>query len=81
MKKPTLIIVLAFFFSICLFSQEKTANQALQYKTESQADWPANLDAFIAVPDNHKILMENEKVWVLEVTLALGDTEEVHHHR
>jgi hypothetical protein len=43
--------------------------------------WQTNLDAVIAAPDNHKIIMENDKVRVLEVTLAPGETEEVHHHQ
>ncbi|HEY9168878.1 MAG TPA: hypothetical protein VIN72_05275 [Lutibacter sp.] len=71
------------------FSQvnRKTANQTYAYNSVDPHNlvelnnWSANLDAVIAVPDNHKILMENEKVRVLEVTLSPGETEEVHHHR
>ena len=35
----------------------------------------------IAAPRNHKILLENENVRVLDVTVAPGETEPVHSHR
>lgn len=82
--------ILIFFISIStVFSQEKekismktfTYNTADPHNLDEPIDWPANLDAVIAAPDNHKVLMENEKVRVLEVTLLPGETEEVHHHR
>lgn len=85
MKKINIRLVLLFIFvSInAVFSQEKdkTANQTLLYKTGNSADWPADQDAVIAAPKNHKILMENDKVRVLEVTLEPSETEEVHHHQ
>lgn len=75
-------------FVSAVFSQEKEklATQTFAYGSvdphfDDPDDWPANLDAVIAAPENHKILMENDKVRVLEVTLAPGETEEVHHHQ
>ena len=56
-------------------------NSIMAYKTGDPADWPAELDAVIAAPDNHKILIENEKVRVLEVTLLPGTVEPLHSHR
>lgn len=56
-------------------------NQKIDYKTGDPAAWPADLDAVIAAPKNHKILMENEKVRVLEVFLSPGETEPLHHHQ
>jgi len=55
--------------------------QPLPYQTGDPADWPPELDAVIAAPDNHTVLMENDQVRVLEVTLAPGELENLHHHR
>ena len=56
-------------------------NQKIDYKTGDPATWPAHLDAVIAAPKNHKILMENDQVRVLEVYLAPGEKEALHHHK
>jgi len=61
--------------------KDKKVTQSLAYKTGNPADWAANLDAVIAAPKNHKVLLENDKVRVLEVTLLPGETENIHHHR
>ena len=45
------------------------------------ASWAPELDAVVAAPRQHKVLFENEKLRVLEVTLEPGDEEPVHHHR
>ena len=42
--------------------------------------WPAHLDAMIAAPANHKLLMENEQVRVLETRIDPGETTPVHTH-
>jgi len=65
------------------FSQTKEAktDSNIIYKTGKPADWPKESDAVIAAPRNHKILLENENVRVLDVTLAPGETEPVHSHR
>lgn len=90
MKKfKTHLVLLFIFVSInAIFSQEneKIASQTFAYRSidphmDDPEDWPANLDAVIAAPKNHKILMENDKVRVLEVTLAPGEKEDVHHHQ
>jgi hypothetical protein len=86
----TYIATLILFFSISVaFSQEKEKNLDKSFAYNSvdphywdEPDyWPANLDAVIAAPKNHKILLKNDQVRVLEVTLAPGETEEIHHHR
>ena len=43
--------------------------------------WKPELDAVTAAPDNHKILLENEEVRVLEVTIAPHAQEPMHVHR
>ena len=42
--------------------------------------WPAELDAVAAAPKNHKVLLENDRVRVLDVTVAPGEREAVHAH-
>jgi hypothetical protein len=43
--------------------------------------WDPQLDAVTAAPRQHKVLFENDRLRVLEVTLEHGDEEPVHHHR
>ncbi|MFN0194971.1 MAG: hypothetical protein ACKVP5_23830 [Aestuariivirga sp.] len=45
------------------------------------ANWDPTLDAVAAAPKHHKVLFENAKLRVLEVTLEHEDEEPVHHHR
>ena len=65
------------------FSQNKETktDSSIIYKTGKPADWPKENDAVSAAPRNHKILLENENVRVLDVTVAPGETEAVHSHR
>ncbi|UCA56578.1 MULTISPECIES: nuclear transport factor 2 family protein [Aequorivita] len=75
--KIHLFLITLFVIIGSAFSQEKN----IVYKTGNPTDWPSELDAVIAAPKNHKILLENDKVRVLEVTLAPGEKEALHHHR
>jgi hypothetical protein len=43
--------------------------------------WDPAWDAVIAAPKHHKVLFENHRLRVLEVTLEPNDEEPVHHHR
>jgi len=45
------------------------------------AQWDPKLDAVIAAPAHHKVLFENDRLRVLEVTLQPDEEEPVHHHR
>lgn len=49
--------------------------------TADPSDWDPDLDAIVAAPKHHKVLFENERLRVLEVTLEPHDEEPVHHHR
>ncbi|MDC6350087.1 hypothetical protein PP178_00865 [Zeaxanthinibacter sp. PT1] len=84
MKSTDKILLVALciitLFSVPLSSQT-IDDQKLLYKTGNPADWPAEQDAVVSAPNNHKILLENDKVRVLEVTLAPNELEAVHHHR
>ena len=43
--------------------------------------WPDSLDAVVAAPRSHGIIYEDEKVRILHVTVAPGQTEPIHSHR
>ncbi|MDO7171245.1 hypothetical protein [Mariniflexile sp. AS56] len=66
--------------TISVFGQV-TDKQKLLYKSGNPVDWPQDQDAVVSAPNNHKILLENDKVRVLEVTLAPNELEPVHHHQ
>ena len=44
-------------------------------------DWPEELDALVAAPAHHSLLLENERVRVLETLIPPGETTAVHTHR
>ena len=44
-------------------------------------NYPAELDAVIAAPHSHEILLENEEVRVLKVIIPPGKKEPFHTHR
>ena len=43
--------------------------------------WPDDLDALIAAPANHQVLLENERVRVLQTVVAVAEITPVHTHR
>jgi quercetin dioxygenase-like cupin family protein len=43
--------------------------------------WPAELDALAAAPGSHRVLLDNDRVRVLEVTIAPGAREPEHTHQ
>jgi hypothetical protein len=44
-------------------------------------EWPDELDALMAAPEHHSLLLENERVRVLETLIPPGETTSVHTHR
>lgn len=42
--------------------------------------WPASLDAVAAAPKNHRVVLENDHVRVLDVTVQPGERENLHAH-
>ena len=44
-------------------------------------DWSDELDALVAAPAHHTLLLENERVRVLETRIPGGETTAVHTHR
>jgi predicted metal-dependent enzyme (double-stranded beta helix superfamily) len=43
--------------------------------------WPDSLDALVAAPDHHTLLLENDRVRVLITRIAPGDITPIHTHR
>jgi hypothetical protein len=43
--------------------------------------WPDSLDAIVAAPDHHTVVLENEQVRVLRTRIPPGQTVAVHTHR
>jgi hypothetical protein len=60
-----------------LLRGEMTAQNA----NSSQWNWPDSLDALIAAPKYHKLLLENDRVRVLDVRIPSGQTVPVHTHK
>ncbi len=84
LKLTVALICFASFMTTVTYGQtsgDKKTAQALLYKTGNPADWPKDQDAVISAKKNHKILMENDSVRVLEVTVLPGEKEAVHHHQ
>ena len=84
MKRTNHILLTVFcitLFSVTTVFGQSVESKNLTYKTGNPTDWPDHQDAVISAPKNHKILIENERVRVLEVTVLPNETEAVHHHR
>lgn len=45
-----------------------------------EMSWPKELDAMIAAPDHHTLLLENDQVRVLESIVRPGESTPVHTH-
>jgi hypothetical protein len=45
------------------------------------AEWPPELDALVAAPGHHRLLLENDTVRVLDTRIAPGETVPLHTHR
>lgn len=43
--------------------------------------WPDSMDALVAAPDHHTLLLENEKMRVVQTRILPGQTVPVHTHR
>jgi quercetin dioxygenase-like cupin family protein len=52
-----------------------------QKKSADGAAWPEEWDALVAAPRHHTLLMENERVRVLDARIAPGDMVPPHTHR
>lgn len=48
---------------------------------DEQPDWPIELDALVAAPRQHRLVLENASVRVLDTVIAPGEQTPVHTHR
>ena len=49
--------------------------------SDAENEWPEGLDAMVAAPDHHEILLENDHVRVLDSLVRPGESTPVHTHR
>lgn len=49
--------------------------------TAANWPWPAELDALIAAPKHHTLILENDRVRLLDTRIPVGETVPVHTHR
>ncbi|MEO5922702.1 MAG: hypothetical protein ABIR70_02645 [Bryobacteraceae bacterium] len=49
--------------------------------SNSSWPWPPELDALIAAPKHHTLVLENDRVRVLDTVIPVGETVPVHTHR
>jgi hypothetical protein len=47
----------------------------------SSWDWPDELDALVAAPENHHVMLENDQVRVIQTQVPVKATTPVHTHR
>ena len=61
---------------------EPSISSPLAAANSAKADckWSDDLDAVRAAPANHRVLLENERVRVLDVTVLPGERENLHAH-
>ena len=71
--------VLVATFFIGTLATQATAQTASAFGPKA-CPWSASLDAPTAAPENHKVVFENERVRVLDVTVAVGGREKLHAH-
>ena len=57
------------------------ADNAMCAGRETVAQWDPDQEAVKAAPKNHRVLLENDELRVLEVTVRPGERENAHHHR
>jgi quercetin dioxygenase-like cupin family protein len=56
-------------------------NQHDTEKSTPEQEWPDALDAMVAAPEHHEVLLENERVRVIDSRIKPGDTVPIHTHR
>ena len=75
MKKliPIIVMILAISCGDPSSHDEHTEIEKMEYQD--------SLDAVAAAPKSHEVLLENDRVRVLRVTIAPGEKEPMHHHK
>lgn len=60
---------------------EEKARQLLDGVSDHPSAWPPELDALQAAPAQHRLLLENDRVRVLDTRIAPGERTPVHTHQ
>ncbi len=69
------VLVVVLLISSCVRETES------EMSNQESSQWPDSLDAVVAAPASHNIMLENEQVRVLEVIVRPGEKEPMHHHK
>ena len=69
------VLVVVILISSCVRETES------EMSNQESSQWPDSLDAVVAAPASHNIMLENEQVRVLEVIVRPGEKEPMHHHK
>jgi hypothetical protein len=60
--------------------QNPISNNPISHNS-SDWPWPDSLDALVAAPDHHQLLLEDDRVRVLHTHIPAGDVVPLHTHR
>jgi hypothetical protein len=58
-----------------------SADNSTVSKVSESWPWPDSLDALAAAPEHHALLLEDDRVRVLQTTIPAGDVVPLHTHR
>ena len=81
MKTCLPLATVCFLAALTLYACSSNSSPQAKAPGERAPTWPETLDAVIAAPENHKILLENDRVRVLQVTIKPHEKEPLHGHR
>jgi hypothetical protein len=79
-KAIAFLLIASWFLFGCAAPQRGMPIAAAKDGTVSW-QWPNSMDAVSAAPKNHKVLYEDERVRILEVTVEPGEKENMHYHQ
>jgi hypothetical protein len=74
------VVSLEFSFSGSGFSRDCVSQDSAAQKL-TPWPWPDALDALVAAPAHHRLLLEDKRVRVLHTRIAAGDVVPLHTHR
>jgi len=80
MKSVPSLLIGTLLLSGCVAAQH---TKPVNTTTDATASWPwsSSMDAVNAAPKNHKVLYEDDRVRILEVTVQPGEKENMHTHQ
>jgi hypothetical protein len=79
-KSTALLFIVPLLLAGCVATQPGKP-VATEKDASAAWPWPDSMDAVNAAPKNHKVLYEDDKIRILEVTVEPGEKENMHYHR